>query len=109
MAVLERTIESYLVYTVEAAGGVAEKTVSPSGRGYFDRVVVLPGGRVIFVEVKRPKRSTVSAHQRRRHEIYQMLGAEVAVVRTYADVDRLIEKGVDLGGSDDPQQSVPVP
>lgn len=91
MVMLEKTLEAYFVHRVEWAGGIAEKTVSPGGRGYFDRVCVFPGGRVVFVELKRPKRSNTSAHQRTRHERYISLGAEVAVVRSLADVDRLIE------------------
>jgi hypothetical protein len=88
--VRETDVEAYLVSTVESLGGVAEKTISPSGRGFFDRIVVLPGGRTIFVEVKRPKGGRVSIHQRTRHQHYAALGAEVVIVRTFTDVDRLV-------------------
>ena len=91
---LEKTVEQYLVDRVTMAGGVAEKTVGPGGRGYFDRVVLLGGGRVIFVEVKKPRGSSTSPHQRERHARYRQLGAEVAVVKTFADVDRLLAGGV---------------
>jgi hypothetical protein len=49
---LERDIEAYLVKRVKAIGGHAYKFVSPSNRGVADRLVVLPGGVVWFVEVK---------------------------------------------------------
>jgi hypothetical protein len=88
---LEKKIEDYLVERVEALGGAAEKTICPSARGYFDRVVVLPGGRVIFCEVKKPKGGRVSRHQKLRHERYRTLGVEVAVVKTIDDVDRLLD------------------
>ena len=49
---LERDIEKKLVKGVAAAGGIAYKFTSPARRGVADRLVVLPGGRVIFVELK---------------------------------------------------------
>jgi hypothetical protein len=92
-AVLESEIEAYLVARVEALGGACEKTVSPSSRGYFDRVVVLPpSGRVVFCETKKPRGSHTTAHQKKRHELYRALGAEVAVLKTFADVDKLLAK-----------------
>jgi hypothetical protein len=96
---LERDIESYLTSRVAALGGVAEKTISPSGRGYFDRVIVLPAGRVAFVELKRPRGGRTTVHQRERHQRYEALGAIVAICKTCADVDRLMERlcGPDAG------------
>jgi len=49
---LERQIEAHLVKKVKELGGIAYKFVSPANRGVADRVVVLPGGGVVFVEVK---------------------------------------------------------
>ena len=51
---LEKTIEGYLVRRVKEAGGMAPKWVSPGMSGVPDRIVFLPGGRIIFVEVKAP-------------------------------------------------------
>lgn len=51
---LERQIEAYLVKKVKELGGIAYKFVSPAHRGVADRVVVLPGGGVVFVELKSP-------------------------------------------------------
>jgi Holliday junction resolvase len=51
---LEKTVERYLVKRVKEAGGVAPKWVSPGMSGVPDRIVFLPGGRIIFVEVKAP-------------------------------------------------------
>lgn len=94
-SVKESVVEDYLVDQVEAMGGVAEKVTVIGTRGFYDRLVVLPGGRIIFVECKKPRRSRISPHQRARHTTYRRLGAEVAVVKTLADVDRLLGKGVD--------------
>ena len=48
----ESTIEKHLVAKVKAMGGMAYKFTSPAHRGVADRVVCLPGGRVIMVELK---------------------------------------------------------
>lgn len=50
----EAAIERYFVAQVKALGGVAYKFTSPAHRGVADRVVVLPGGVVWFVEIKAP-------------------------------------------------------
>jgi len=91
---LEKAIERYFCEAVARNGGVAEKVVSLSARGYFDRVALLPGGRVIFAEIKKPKGGVVAAHQRTRHAVYRALGAEVVIIKTFADVDRLMNGSV---------------
>jgi hypothetical protein len=92
MAVLESEIESYLVSEVTRIGGVADKVVSLGGRGYFDRVVVLPHGIVSFVEVKKPKGSRTAPHQMLRANTYRVLGADVAMVKTKSEVDALLAR-----------------
>ena len=54
MVQVERDVERRLVALVRRAGGWAPKWVSPGTLGVPDRIVFLPGGRVLFVEVKRP-------------------------------------------------------
>ena len=49
---LEKNVEAHLVKSVRRIGGIAYKFVSPAHRGVADRVVVLPGGAVWFVELK---------------------------------------------------------
>lgn len=48
----EKIIEQYLVDRVKAIGGKAYKFVSPGNIGVPDRVVVFPGGKICFVELK---------------------------------------------------------
>nr|DAT53066.1 MAG TPA: Nuclease [Caudoviricetes sp.] len=52
---LEKFLEQKLVRRVKAAGGMCLKWSSPGAAGVPDRIVLLPGGRVIFVEMKRPQ------------------------------------------------------
>ena len=49
---LEKQIEAHLVKKVKELGGVAYKFVSPANRGVADRIVCLPDGGVVFVELK---------------------------------------------------------
>lgn len=88
--VKENVIERELVRRVKAAGGSADKVRIIGKRGFFDRLVVLPGGMVFFVECKRPKRGRTSQHQMRYHERYRSLGVAVVLCRDLADIERLI-------------------
>ena len=87
---LESAVETELVMRVRALGGRAEKVTTIGRRGFFDRLVVLPGGRVVFVECKRPKGGRLSAHQIERHRVYRALGAVVVTVLNSADIDDLL-------------------
>jgi hypothetical protein len=89
--VKECEIEAELVERVEALGGVALKARVIGQRGFFDRLVLLPGARVLFVEVKRPKGGRMSAHQRQYAMRVSTLGLAVAVVRNSADIDALLK------------------
>lgn len=64
MTPLEKDIERKLVKMVERHGGRCLKWVCPSSSGVPDRIVLLPGGRIIFVELKRPKGGRLSPMQR---------------------------------------------
>ena len=50
----EKTIEQHLVKAVKNSGGIAPKLVSTGFDGMPDRLVLLPGGKIGFVEVKVP-------------------------------------------------------
>jgi hypothetical protein len=50
----EKHIEQKLVKAVKAAGGMAPKFISPGLAGMPDRLVLLPKGKMAFVEVKSP-------------------------------------------------------
>ena len=79
MTVLEKTIEAALVQRVKALGGMAEKFTSPAKRSVPDRIVTLPGGRIIFVECKSSGKKPTPAQQK-DHERRRTLGCEVLVI-----------------------------
>ena len=77
----ERSVERALVQAAHAAGGVARKLLTPGVRGAPDRLVLLPGGVVRFVECK-GRGGRLSASQCREHARLRALGCEVWVVWT---------------------------
>ena len=81
MSVLEKHVEAALVKRVKALGGTAEKFTSPARRSVPDRLVSLPNGRIIFVELKAPGKMPTEKqlldHSRRR-----ALGCDVRVIDT---------------------------
>ena len=87
----EKVVEAELTRRVEALGGYCVKVRALGTRGFFDRLVVLPGGRVFFVELKRPRGYKITEHQRQYHRNFTALGAVVAVVKTSADIDALLK------------------
>ena len=55
----EKQIEQKLVQAVRKSGGMCMKFVSPNFDGMPDRVILLPGGKIAFAELKAPGKSHV--------------------------------------------------
>ena len=64
---------------VKELGGLCEKFTSPGRRAVPDRIVMLPGGRIVFVECKAPGKKPTEL-QSRDHERRRALGFEVVVI-----------------------------
>ena len=75
----EKTIEMQLVKAAKKMGGRAVKFTSPGFDGMPDRLVILPEGKIAFVEVKAPG-ETPRALQKARHEMLRKLGFRVYVL-----------------------------
>ena len=75
----EKSIEQKLVREVKAAGGVCPKLVCPGYDGMPDRMVLLPDGRLGFVEVKAPGKKP-RLLQTARHQMLEHLGFKVYVL-----------------------------
>lgn len=74
MTPLEKEIEKKLVALVKKHGGRCEKLVNVGFSGFPDRTLLFPGGKVIFVETKRPKGGRYSALQDKWRDWLHALG-----------------------------------
>ena len=81
----EHTIEQALVRAVTETGGMCLKFTSPGTRGVPDRIALMPGGRIVFVEVKAPGRRPTRL-QRIMHDRLRALGFTVVVIDSMEDI-----------------------
>ena len=87
----ERKIEKELVAQVKAMGGIAPKFTSPGFDGMPDRLVLLPSGRMAFVELKAPGKKP-RALQMARHRLLRRLGFKVYVIDEINQIDSVLEE-----------------
>lgn len=92
----EKQIERSLVTVVRKQGGIALKFVSPSFAGMPDRLVLLPYGKMAFVEVKAPGKKPRPL-QGKRHEMLRALGFQVFVLDCASDIPGVMEKIAEEG------------
>ena len=90
---LEKEIEHKLKVFVETElKGLCLKWVCPGWRGVPDRILLLPGGRAYFAELKRPKGGRVDPLQTWWKRRLEDLGCKVYHVYTLEDIKRLGEE-----------------
>lgn len=75
----ERDIEKWLREKVRQLGGVAMKFTSPGNDGVPDRIAILPGGQVWFIELKKDGEAPTKI-QEWQIERLRKLGCNVAVI-----------------------------
>ena len=88
MILLEKDIERKLVEMVKRCGGMCLKWVCPGWSGVPDRIVLLPGARVIFAELKRPGGQPTRIQKWWANKL-RSLGFMHIYIKTAADVDLL--------------------
>lgn len=89
---LEKEVEKYLIRQVEKIGGKCLKIPATYEEGIPDRLVIIPYGRIVFVEMKRPKGGKLSDVQRYQHKKLRALGCEVYVLKNNKEVDEFINE-----------------
>ena len=75
----EKHVEQKLVKAVKSYGGICPKFISPGTDGMPDRMVLIPGGHIGFVEVKAPGKKPRPLQVKRKRQL-QSLGFPVFVL-----------------------------
>lgn len=88
-SVKEKIIERKLVTTTKAKGGIAPKFVSPGYDGMPDRIILLPNGKMGFVELK-AKGKNPRPLQEARHRLLRELGFKVYVIDDVKQIDGVL-------------------
>lgn len=86
---LEKEIERKLICMIEDFGGYCLKFTCPGQTGVPDRVCLLPGGIVYWVETKRPKCGVLTEKQKLWRDRLLANGHNYAIVSAPADIERL--------------------
>lgn len=87
----ESTIEKRLKKEIEKIGGKALKFISPGMSGVPDRIVLMPGGKIIFVELKAPGKKLRVLQEYRAKEL-RSLGFQVECINSLKGITEFIEK-----------------
>ena len=87
----EKIIEQHLVKAVKNSGGIAPKLVSPGFDGMQDRLVLLPGGKIGFVEVKAPGKEPRPL-QVARHGLLRRLGFKVYILDAPEQIGGILDE-----------------
>ena len=87
----EKDIERKLVKAVRDSGGLALKFISPNLNGVPDRLLLFPGGRAAFAEVKAPGEKPRPLQVHRMNQL-RKLGFKVFVVDDVKQIGGIIDE-----------------
>ena len=87
----EKVIEQKFREAVRQRGGLALKFTSPGFDGMPDRLVLLPKGKIAFVEVK-TKGEKPRPLQLARHRLLRQLGFKVYILDDVAQIGGIIDE-----------------
>lgn len=87
----ENQIELKLVQAVRKIGGMCLKFVSPNFDGMPDRVILLPGGKIAFAELKAPGKKPRPL-QIARHKVLMKLGFRVYVIDSAEQIGAILDE-----------------
>lgn len=88
---MEKKIEARLTSEVKKCGGLSIKLVSPSMTGLPDRLLLLPGGMMGFVEVKQTRERPRPVQTKRIKQL-QDLGFTALVLDDIEDIGKVIDE-----------------
>ncbi len=87
----EKEIEQKLKMEVNAHDGICWKFVSPGTAGVPDRIILMPKGKIAFVEVK-TKGEKPRPLQLSRHRLLKKLGFNVYILDDVSQIGRIIDE-----------------
>lgn len=87
----EKDIEIYLRDEVRKAGGKAYKFESPGNDGVPDRLVIFPGNRIYFVELKAPGKKPRPLQIKQMRDLASF-GCDVRVIDSIELVDQFLKE-----------------
>ncbi len=87
----EKYIEQRLTRETKAVGGICPKLISPGMDGMPDRMVLLPEGRIGFVEVKAPG-GKPRRLQMLRHRMLTGLGFKVFILDAPEQISGILDE-----------------
>ena len=87
----EKQIEQKLVSAVKAKDGLAPKFVSPGFDGVPDRIVLLPRGRIAFIELKAKGRKMRPLQVRRKRQL-ESLGFSVYCIDSPEQIGGILDE-----------------
>ena len=87
----EKQIEQKLGQAVKKKGGMCLKFVSPNFDGMPDRLIILPGGKIAFAELKAPGKKPRPL-QIARHKALMKLGFRVFVIDSVDQIGAVLDE-----------------
>jgi len=87
----EQEIERRLCAEAKKMGGMAVKFVSPGLDGVPDRIILLPGRKMAFVELKAPGKKPRSLQEKRKRQL-EALGFPVYVIDGVGQIGGVLDE-----------------
>jgi hypothetical protein len=88
---LEKYIENKLVTEVKKMGGLCLKLISPGFDGVPDRLVLLPHGKIAFIELKAPGAKMRSLQIKRKRQL-EALGFLVYCIDSKEQIGGILDE-----------------
>ena len=88
---LEKSVEQKFTKAVKDKGGLALKFISPNFNGVPDRLVLMPYGKMAFVELKAPKKKMRAMQIKRKRQL-ESLGFSVYCVDDIGMIGDVIDE-----------------
>ena len=87
----EYAVEKHLVQKTQECGGICLKLISPGIAGVPDRIVVLPGGKIGFAEMKAPGRRPRLLQRAVIRDLYRR-GCRIATIDNLKSVEGFVRR-----------------